>query len=128
MAKYGAQAINEGKITQAQLDQIKRVEGASANSLEHFPLFASAMIWAHVAGLVKPKWKTAAGRLTWLNRVPATVINGSGLAYTIACLCYSFVYIFVDAPTLSQLRGICWWISNMVCLRLFWLGGNAINA
>lgn len=40
--KYGAAAVKEGKMTQAQLDQIRRVEAASANSIDGFSLFAAS--------------------------------------------------------------------------------------
>lgn len=42
LAKYGAIAVREGKLTQAQLDRIYRVEGASANSTEGFVLFTGS--------------------------------------------------------------------------------------
>jgi len=110
LTKYGQRAVESGKITQAQLNQMKRVEAASANSVEHFTLFVGSMIWAHVAGL-KPE-----------------VINAAGLWYTLARVAYAAVYIFVDRVRLSQLRGILWWASNVICLRLFWQGGRALNA
>jgi len=40
--KYGAVAVKEGKLTQAQLDQIQRVEAASANSVEGYVLFVAS--------------------------------------------------------------------------------------
>lgn len=40
--KYGAEAVKSGKMTQAQLDQIHRVENASANSTEGFILFTAS--------------------------------------------------------------------------------------
>ena len=55
------------------------------------------------------------------------VVNGAGLAYTLARVGYAATYIFVESPTLSGLRGVFWWASNVVCLRLFWIGGKAIN-
>ncbi|KAH9812171.1 putative membrane- eicosanoid glutathione metabolism protein [Teratosphaeria destructans] len=109
VAKYGQKAVEAGKLSQKQLNQIKRVESAHANSVEHFPLFVGALIWAHVAGL------------------PIVSINRCGLVYVLARIAYGAVYIFVDTPRLSHLRGIAWWISNVACLRLFWLGGKAIN-
>lgn len=110
LVKYGPEAVKSGKITQKQLDRLKRNEGAHANSVEHFPLFVGAMIWAHLTGL-------------------STVsINGTALVYTVARLVYATVYVFVDRPAWSQMRGIAWWMSNIACLRLFWLGGKALNA
>lgn len=66
LSKYGQKAVESGKITQKQLNQLKRNEAAHANSVEHFPLFVGAIIWACVAGL------------------PTSEINGSALAYTVA--------------------------------------------
>jgi len=40
--KYGAAAVKEGKMTQAQLDQIRRVEAASANSVDGFTFFVGS--------------------------------------------------------------------------------------
>lgn len=42
LKKYGEIAVREGKLTQAQLDQIHRVEAASANSTEGFILFTAS--------------------------------------------------------------------------------------
>lgn len=42
LKKYGDIAVREGKMTQAQLDQIHRVEAASANSTEGFILFTAS--------------------------------------------------------------------------------------
>jgi uncharacterized MAPEG superfamily protein len=107
--KFGPAAVKSGKITQSQLDMLKRNEGAHANSREHFAVFASAILWAHIAGLSH------------------TNINASCVAYTVVRLAYVAVYILVDTPKLSQLRGITWWMSNFVCARLFWKGMKAIN-
>ena len=110
LAKYGQQAVSSGKLTQAQLDQMKRVESASANSVEHFPLFVGAVLWAQMAGL------------------KSEVINAAGLWYTLARLAYAAVYITASTPVTSQLRGIMWWTSNIICLRLLYLGGAALNS
>ncbi|KAH7117549.1 hypothetical protein B0J11DRAFT_536229 [Dendryphion nanum] len=110
LAKYGSAAVSSGKITQRQLDMLKRNESAHANSYENFPVFVGAILWAHVAGLDNVQ------------------INGSALVYTVIRIVYVAVYILVDTPKLSQLRGVCWWIGNVTCLRLFWQGMLAINA
>jgi uncharacterized MAPEG superfamily protein len=49
-------------------------------------------------------------------------INRSALAYLLARIAYAAVYIFVDKPSWSQLRGLFWWTSNLLCFRLYWLG------
>lgn len=82
---------------------------AHANSVEHFPLFVAAMLWAHVSG------------------VEVSVINNVGLAYTISRIVYAGAYIFITDAKLSLLRGVAWWTSNVICLRALWLGGKAMN-
>jgi uncharacterized MAPEG superfamily protein len=109
LTKHGQAAVSSGKITQKQLEMLKRNESAHANSHENFSVFAAAMLWAHVAGLGYAD------------------INASGLVYTVARLAYVAVYVLVDKPALSQLRGLCWWTGNIVCMRLFWKGMQAIN-
>ncbi|KAK5119557.1 hypothetical protein LTR85_007385 [Meristemomyces frigidus] len=88
IVKYGPKAVASGKVTQKQLNMLKRIESAHANSVEHFPMFVGAMIWAHVAGL------------------PTTEINASALAYTVARVAYAAAYILVETVKLSQLRAI----------------------
>ncbi|KAK5167144.1 uncharacterized protein LTR77_007874 [Saxophila tyrrhenica] len=102
LSKYGPAAVSSGKITQKQLDMLKRNEGAHANSYENYAVFAAAMIWSHVAGL------------------DTTDVNASALVYTVARLAYVAIYVLVDKPLLSQMRGICWWMGNA--------GMKAINA
>ncbi|KAK3719320.1 hypothetical protein LTR37_004539 [Vermiconidia calcicola] len=109
LSKYGDAAVSKGKITQHQLEQLKRLEAAHANSVEHYPVFAAAMLWAHITGL------------------DAAEINYGALSYTIARFAYAALYVFVDTPRLSQLRGLCWWASNIICLRIFWHGTKTIN-
>jgi uncharacterized MAPEG superfamily protein len=104
LGKFGPDAVTSGKISQRQFDQLKRIEAAHANSVEHFPLFVGALIWAHMA------------------RLPTVEINRSALAYLLARIAYAAVYIFVDKPSWSQLRGLFWWTSNLLCFRLYWLG------
>ncbi|EMC93706.1 hypothetical protein BAUCODRAFT_253474 [Baudoinia panamericana UAMH 10762] len=109
LGKYGPEAVKSGKITQKQLDMMKRTESASANSVEHYTLFVASMLWAQMTGL------------------PNAEINASALVYTLARVVYAAVYVLVDRPALSQIRGLMWWTSNLVCFRLLWLGGTAIN-
>lgn len=110
VGKHGPAAVASGKISQKQLDMLKRVEGAHANSYEQYGFFASALIWAHISGL------------------DMADVNASALVYTIARIAYVTVYTLVDRPLLSQLRGLCWWTGNIACLRLFWKGMKAINS
>ncbi|KAK3641790.1 hypothetical protein LTR56_011117 [Elasticomyces elasticus] len=63
-----AALIASGKLTQKQLDQLKRLEAAQQNSIENFSLFAVAMVLAEVAGVRRRE------------------VNLSGLVYTVASL------------------------------------------
>ncbi|KAK0936081.1 hypothetical protein LTR29_012359 [Friedmanniomyces endolithicus] len=110
LGKYGDAAVRNGKITQRQLEQLKRMESASANSVENFTLFVGAMLFGTMAG------------------VPATDVNATGLAYTVARCGYAIAYVLIDAPSLSQVRGVCWWVGSSTCLRLLWVGGVALNS
>ncbi|KAF2217770.1 hypothetical protein CERZMDRAFT_92418 [Cercospora zeae-maydis SCOH1-5] len=110
LTKYGAEAVTSGKLTQKQLNQIIRVQSAHENSVEHFPVLVGALIFAHVAGL------------------PTETINRTGAYYTLARLVYVASYVVVTDAKLALLRGVAWWVSNIICLRLVWLGGKALNA
>ncbi|KAJ5106381.1 hypothetical protein N7456_003056 [Penicillium angulare] len=102
LAKYGEAAIREEKLTRRQYDMLKRNEAAHANSVEGFSLFVAGLGIASVAG------------------VSTRVINAAGLFYTVARLAYGVIYILVDHPKWSQLRGVAWWCGNMSCLYLLW--------
>lgn len=105
-----ATAVADGKLTQAQLNQLHRIQGAHANSVEHFPLFVAALLWAHFTG------------------VPHAAINTYALAYTITRLVYVAAYVFITDAKWSLLRGVAWWVSNTLCLLLIGKGGKSINS
>ncbi|KAK1819114.1 hypothetical protein LTR12_006429 [Friedmanniomyces endolithicus] len=109
LSKHGDAAVRSGKITQRQLEQLRRTESASANSVENYTLFVGAMLFGTLAG------------------VPATDVNTTGLAYTVARVGYAIAYVLIDAPSFSQVRGMCWWVGNLTCLRLLWVGGSALD-
>ncbi|KAJ5697330.1 hypothetical protein N7488_011014 [Penicillium malachiteum] len=102
LAKFGEAAIREGKITRRQLEMLKRNESAHANSVEGFSLFVAGLGTASIAG-VSPR-----------------IINAAGLSYTFARLAYGAIYILVDNPKWSQLRGLTWWWGNFSCFYLLW--------
>lgn len=110
LAKYGDAAVRDGKITRRQLDMLKRNEAAHANSVENFPFIAASLAFASFAG------------------VPARVINAAGLSYTLARLVYGAVYILVDHPTWSQVRGVVWWWGNVSCFTLLWYAQRQLIA
>lgn len=107
--KVGSRAVLEGKITQAQLDMVKRNDAAHANSMEHFPIFATAMVLAQVAGL------------------PAQDVNFVGFVYTVLRLAFWANYVMSRTVGGAALRPVFWWGSNLVCLRLIWRAGVSLS-
>jgi uncharacterized MAPEG superfamily protein len=107
--KYGNDAVRSGKITQKQLDMLRRNESAHANAVENYAFFAAAIGFASLAG------------------VDRRLINRAGLTYTLARVAYGFVYILIEDRLWSQLRGITWWIGNSSCLYLLWQAGSKLN-
>lgn len=100
LAKHGIAAVESGKITQAQLDMLRRNEAAHANAVENYSLFVGAITLATCAG------------------VERVHINRAGLVYTLARIAYGIVYILIDHDLWSQIRGVLWWIGNLSCLYL----------
>ena len=108
LAKYGEAAVRDGKITRKQLDMLKRNESAHANSVENFALLVAGVLFASHAG------------------VSAQSINAASLSYTLARIAYGAVYILVDHPTWSQVRGLVWWWGNISCFFLLWKAGKLL--
>lgn len=106
IAKYGDAAVRSGKITQKQLDMLKRNEGAHANSVENYPLLVGALGFATMAG------------------VPPQDINRAGLVYTAARVFYGAVYILIEDGWWAVSRGLLWWVGNASCLWLLWKAGK----
>ncbi|KAJ5679117.1 hypothetical protein N7462_007361 [Penicillium macrosclerotiorum] len=110
LAKYGEAAVREGKMTRKQLGMLKRNEAAHANSVENFSLLVGSLLFASYAN------------------VPSPVINAAGLSYTVARVCYGAVYILIDHPRWSQVRGLVWWWGNLSCLFLLYKAGKYLGA
>lgn len=108
LEKSGPRAVLEGRLSQSQLDMLRRNESAHANSMEHFPIFAAALILAKVAGL------------------PAADVNYVGLTYTLARVAFVANYILSTTMLAASLRPVLWWAAHMACLRLIWRAGKAI--
>lgn len=106
----GPKAVEKGKITQAQLDSLKRLQAAHDNSMEHFPLFAVAIVMATFAG------------------VDAGSVNSLGAVYTFLRVAYVVVYWKGSSVKISWIRSVVYWMSNISCLRLIWLSGVMINS
>ena len=109
VTKYGARAVQEGKMSQRQLNFLQRNEGCHANSMEHFPVFASAALFATTAG------------------VETSSINVACAAYTISRIIYAISYLVIEKHQLTYIRSLAWWASNFACIRLFWAAGQAMN-
>lgn len=110
LEKYGDAAVREGKISQKTLNMLKRNESAHANAVENYTLLVAGVGLATVAGVDK------------------VVVNRAVTVYTLARLAYAVVYVSVERPLLSQLRGVCWWIGNVSCLTLLWKAGKLLSA
>ena len=108
LSKYGEAAVRDGKLTRRQLDMLKRNESAHANSVENFTLLVASILFASHAGVSSQK------------------INAAGLSYTVARLVYGAVYILIDHPTWSQVRGLVWWWGNLSWLYLLWNAGRKL--
>lgn len=93
--KYGPGLVTKGKITQKQLDRLRRQEGAHANAVEHLPFFLAAMLLAHYA------------------KLPNSMINKFCLAYVAARLTHSYAYLNIETPGLSYIRSLAWWAGNI---------------
>jgi len=109
VAKYGERAVAAGKITQRQLNLVKRNEAAHANSMEHFPVFAASALFATIAG------------------VSNTHINGACAVYTAARVVYAVSYLAIEKFQYSYIRSLAWWISNFVCMNLLWAASKAFS-
>ncbi|KAH6660146.1 hypothetical protein BKA67DRAFT_547008 [Truncatella angustata] len=109
LVKYGDAAVKSGKITQRQLNMLKRNEGAHANSVENYTLFVGAMGFATFAG------------------VKAEYVNRAGLIYTAARVAYAVSYILIEKNLWAVSRGVFWWIGNGSCLWLLWEAGKILT-
>lgn len=109
LAKYGDAAVKSGKITQKQLNMLRRNESAHANAVENYAFFVGAMAFATFAGVDREH------------------VNRAGLTYTIARVAYGFVYILIDHDLWSQIRGVLFWVGNLSCLYLLRKSWGKLN-
>lgn len=108
VAKYGADLVKSGKITQKKLDQIKRQEAAHANSVEHFPFLMGSVLFMMMA------------------KLPASTINSIGLVYTLARIAYVYSYVVIETKGWSFVRTLLWWTSNICCITAVVKSANAM--
>lgn len=106
---YGERAVKEGKMTQQQLKFLQRNEACHANSMEHFPVFAAATLFATTSG------------------VAAQQVNIGCAVYTIARLVYAAAYLKIERGSLTYIRSAAWWVGNISCFYLLWRAGTVLN-
>lgn len=102
-------AVAEGKITQAQLDKLRRLQGAHENGIEGFPFVVGAMCMALIGG------------------VDAQTVNKYGLVYTVARVLYTVVYVQGTTRPVAAVRSVLFWVGNITCIRLLWFAAKALN-
>ena len=102
--------VSTGRITQEQLDQMRRVQSAHSNSMEHYTVFVAAVLSAIVA------------------KLDNGMVNKYAVLYTIARAAYFWVYRQNTTRSTAGVRSVFWWVSNILCIRLFWFAGKALNA
>lgn len=109
LAKYGERAVTEGKMTRRQLNFLQRNESCHANSMEHFPVFAAASIFATISG------------------VKTTKINTACAIYTAARITYAIAYLSTERVKFTSVRSLAWWTSNAACIYMLWSAGKVMH-
>ncbi|KAG0647810.1 hypothetical protein D0Z07_5747, partial [Hyphodiscus hymeniophilus] len=109
VAKYGPKMVSDGKISQSTLDMIKRWGFAHNNAIESYPFFTSAVLLALHA------------------HIKTGTLNGLMALYTVARLAYAVAYVSIESDTISQLRGLLWWVGNFSCLTMMYLAGKKMQ-
>ena len=118
LAKYGAAAVQAGKLSRQRLGQIRRMQSAHENSVEGFTLFvACGMSFCGSSGC------EMFGSLTWSSvsfatyaSISSTTINTLCAWYTLSRLLYGAAYILIESERLSLLRTLIWWSCNASCI------------
>lgn len=96
-------------MTAEQLAQIRRLQSAHENGMEHYSVFVAAITMAVQAGL------------------PAEMVNKYALIYTLVRIAYTAVYVTNTTRQASGVRSVLWWAGNVACIRLLWFAGKAFN-
>lgn len=95
-------------LDKATLGRFERAKAAHANALENFPLFASAVICANMAGLEKGMMNLTCGAFLGLR------------------IAYTFLYIGVESRKFSFVRTLVWMTSVGCCMTLLFKAGNVL--
>ncbi|RYP21677.1 hypothetical protein DL765_002138 [Monosporascus sp. GIB2] len=86
-----------------------RNESAYADAVENYAFFVGAISSVTFAA------------------VEREYVNRAGFVYTVTRAAYGLVYILIDHPLWSQIRGVTWWIGNGSCLYLLWKASGKLN-
>lgn len=121
LKKYGEIAVREGKMTQAQLDQIYRVEAASANSTEGFILFTASGMFTGMM-LLHKQANDVSVLFGMITGVPSTTMKTACTVYTISRTLYGFSYVFLSDDTWAISRVIPWYAASGSCLYILYKG------
>lgn len=103
-------AVKEGKLTQERLDQIKRLQSAHENGMEHYSVFVGALAMAVSA------------------HVDNATVNKYALIYTVVRAAYTASYYYLTTKSASRIRSVLWWAGNITCIRLLWFAGQSLNS
>ncbi|KAH6670801.1 hypothetical protein B0J14DRAFT_597084 [Halenospora varia] len=109
-AKYGPEMVKQGKITQSQLDMVKRWEACHLNSMENFAALGISSLLALHAG------------------APNATINGLMAGYTASRVAYAFSYILITTQGASFLRSFLFWVGNGCNIALMVAAGRVLSA
>ncbi|KAI5199906.1 hypothetical protein E4T39_05937 [Aureobasidium subglaciale] len=104
------QLVSKGKLTQAQLEQLRRIQSAHSNSMEHYTVFTAAVLCSLIA------------------KLDSGMLNRYATIYTLVRAAYFYVYRQNTTKQAAYGRSLLWWAGNIVCIRLFWFAGKALNA
>jgi uncharacterized MAPEG superfamily protein len=110
LATYGERAVQEGKITRAKLDLIKRVQSAQANAIENYPVWLGSVLFATLA------------------KVPNETINKVCVIYTAARLAHAVAYLTTTTVNYSYIRTVAWKVGLVSYVYLFWQSAKYLNA
>ena len=110
LAEFGEVAVREGKLTQAQLNKIVRIESAHANAVENLPVLIGALLFAGYEGMPKES----------INRVV--------LIYSLARVAYAIAYHTIEQFALSFLRTAMGRVGTASGMSLLWQAAQTMNA
>jgi len=102
-AKIGGERFDNSNPREwlaAQTGHRRRANAAQLNSFEAFPLFAAAVIIAHLTG------------------APQARVDLLGIVFVVARLCYIAVYI----ADISKLRSLAWFVGIGSAVAIFFAG------